>query len=152
MKKTSKYIKKLFESTGASSDTSANIYESMLLSEAWKDLTANQKTLYLYCKAQYYGEKNIYESNKYSFTMSKNKWLNKYGIYNKGNEKAFYRDMEGLINHGFIACIICGALARRKNIYIFNDKWQKWGTAQFNITNDEMTKGMLDKKFNKRDI
>lgn len=52
-----KYQKKDFESTGATSDTSANIYMSMLLAPAWRELTANQQRLYLYCKAQYYGEK-----------------------------------------------------------------------------------------------
>ena len=51
------YLKKSFESSGASSDTSANIYCSMINSAAWLDLTASQKVLYVTCKAQYYAEK-----------------------------------------------------------------------------------------------
>ena len=52
------YQKKPFESNGASNDTSANLYMSMLLSDAWRALTAQQQRLYLYCKAQYYAEKH----------------------------------------------------------------------------------------------
>lgn len=51
------YRKKPFESTGVSSDTSANIYMSMIMSVAWRQLSSNQKVLYVYCKAQYYAEK-----------------------------------------------------------------------------------------------
>lgn len=52
-----KYVPKLFESTGVSHDTSANIYGSMLESPAFKDLSKNQRLLYIYMKKQYYGTK-----------------------------------------------------------------------------------------------
>ena len=51
------YQKRPFESIGTSNDTSANLYMSMLLSDAWRALTAQQQRLYLYCKSQYYAEK-----------------------------------------------------------------------------------------------
>jgi K+-transporting ATPase c subunit len=50
-------------------DTSANIYTSMLLSTAWHNLSSKQKELYLYCKAQYYGEK---KSKKEHLTEDEN--------------------------------------------------------------------------------
>jgi hypothetical protein len=45
-------------------DVSANIYVSMLMSQAWHDLSLKQKELYLYCKAQYYGEKREHTKPK----------------------------------------------------------------------------------------
>ena len=57
-KKKKKHFPKSFESTGISSDTSANIYVSMADSPAWLDLTKGQQLLYVYCKFQYYGEKS----------------------------------------------------------------------------------------------
>ena len=79
------YQKKEFESTGASSDTSANVYMSMLLSPAWKDLTANQQRLYLVCKAQYYAEKQKPNSDPLCFTMNQSKWADLYGLYKRNN-------------------------------------------------------------------
>lgn len=120
------YIKKPFESMGhitlksgkPQKDTSANIYESMLLSSAWQDLTTRQQLLYVYCKAQYYGEKNYQLKGKIDnpeiFTMNQFKWCKKYKLYSLGNSKQFYKDMEGLIEHGFIKCLKCGAIARQK--------------------------------------
>ena len=144
-KKKHKYQKKTFESTLDPKDTSANIYESMLLSSAWNDLISKQRLFYVYCKSQFYSEKTTYEDNPYTFTMNKAKWCSKYSIYTKGNASSFYKDMEALINHGFIACIKCGAIARQKNIYQYSSKWRLWNTNQFEITRDEMTYRMIKK-------
>lgn len=65
-RKKHKYTAKAFESKGNTfiddngtkrADTSANIYESMLLSKAYKDLKTRQQQLYTICKAQYYGKR-----------------------------------------------------------------------------------------------
>lgn len=96
------YEKKQFESTGTSSDTSANIYMSMLMSKAWTQLTAAQKTLYLYCKAQYYAEKKKPDGDSLCFTMNQAKWQGLYGLYTTANKRGFYRDMNALIEYGFI--------------------------------------------------
>ena len=147
MPKKRKYEKKSFESTGSPSDTSANIYMSMLISTAWKELTAKQQILYLYCKSQYYAEKKKpIKDNLLSFTMNQSKWLTLYGLYTASNKNAFYRDMTALINHGFIICIESGATTRKKSIYEFSDKWQKYGTDAFEVLPSEMTKAMSKKK------
>lgn len=66
MTKRSKFSPKAFESNSkflpiisgyTRKDTSANIYNSMLLSPAFQDLTATGMRLYLYMKARYYTEK-----------------------------------------------------------------------------------------------
>jgi hypothetical protein len=140
------YIKRKFESTGESSDTSANIYMSMLMSEAWRELSAKQQQLYLYCKAQYYAEKKKpINDNNTSFTMNQSKWHELYGLYSLYNKTSFYRDMTALIEKGFVRCLQCGAIMREKTIYEFSDKWQLYGTAGFKILPSEMTITMLRK-------
>lgn len=128
-----KYKPKKFESNGSSSDTSANIYMSMLMSNSWKNLTKNQQILYIYCKAQYYAEKrkpkpHITQLNDEDlaqcFTMSKSKWCTLYGIYKDGNQNGFIKDIKALINNGFIDLIENGKNTRTKSIYKLSSRWQ----------------------------
>lgn len=140
-----KYEKKSFESTGISSDTSANIYMSMLLSDAWKNLTANQQRLYLYCKAQYYAEKKKPRDDPLCFTMNKSKWSKLYGLYDSSNGKGFIRDMTALIQFGFVSCVECGASSKTKSIYRFSAKWREYDAEhpeQFSINPADKTIAM----------
>ena len=145
-KRKTPYQKKTFESAGTSSDTSANVYMSMLLSSAWKDLTANQQRLYVYCKAQFYAEKRKPNSDPLCFTMNQTKWADLYGLYQRNNAAGFYRDMSALIEHGFVSCVECGAVTRTKSIYKFSPMWQKWGTDAFRVTAADMTVSMRRKE------
>lgn len=136
------YKKKAFESTGSNSDTSSNIFESMLLSSAFQSLKPSAKVLYVYCKAQYYAQKDREKAEllqmlqaadpdikidpKLLFSMNQTKWRSKYGIYNKGNERGFYRDRDELIAKGFIICLQSGKRARHKSVYTFSDHWQRF--------------------------
>ena len=145
-KRKTPYQKKPFESSGSKSDTSSNLYMSMLLSNAWRSLSAQQQRLYLYCKAQYYAEKNKPNGDPLCFTMSQAKWCGLYGLYEKSNARGFYRDMSALIGAGFIKCEECGATTRTKSIYKFSSMWQKYGTQDFEIKPSEMTLAMCRKK------
>lgn len=138
------YLKKSFESSGASSDTSANIYCSMINSAAWLDLTASQKVLYVTCKAQYYAEKKkpIQDDNT-TFTMNKSKWSEKYQLYTANNQRGFQRDISALISHGFISCVKNGATTRSKSIYRFSDKWQHFNESNFEILPNEMNATLI---------
>lgn len=150
-KKRIKYIPKSFESQPSfipkrkngnnATDVSANIYISMLMSQAWHNLTGKQKELYLYCKAQYYGEKkNLSEhitiqekelkgsvNIEKRFTMNKSKWCDIYGIYSENGKRHFYKDMQALIDNGFVEIIQNGKTNRTKNIYEFSSKWADFG-------------------------
>lgn len=130
-KRKKEYVKKRFESDCSSSDTSANIYMSMLMSEKWQKLTKNAQVLYVYCKAQYYAEKRVpqpklrqlTETEKACcFTMNKSKWYSLYKLYT--NNKQFYKDMKLLIDNGFIEVVENGKTNRTKTIYMLSDKWQ----------------------------
>ena len=145
-KKNRPYQKKSFESSGVSSDTSANIYVSMLLSPAWIDLSAQQQRLYLYCKAQYYAEKTKPMGNPEYFTMNQSKWAELYQIYKRSNAASFYRDMEALIEHGFIRCVECGSTTRTKTIYAYSSLWQQYGTDSFVVPFSDMTSAMIRRK------
>ena len=137
------YEKQTFESNCQHSDTSANIYESMLLSAAWFDLKASAQVLYLACKSQYYSEKHKpISDDKLCFTMNQGKWADKYKLYRKENAKAFYRDMASLIEHGFIDCVESGANTRTKSIYRFSDRWHSFGTKDFSVPPTVITSGM----------
>lgn len=143
MPRKSKYEKKAFESSGAASDVSANLYESMLLSDAWLHLTIQQQRLYLYCKLQFYSEKiKPIKDDPTSFTMNQAKWSTKYQLYDKRNAKGFQRDLKALIDHGFISCVSSGANTRTKSIYRFSSMWRKFGTDEFVISVHDMTSSM----------
>lgn len=128
-----KYVPKPFESDGSSSDTSANIYISMLTSESWQALSKNAQVLYLYCKAQYYAEKQkpkpaiitlSEQQQKQTFTMNKSKWQSLYKIYKSDNGQ-FNKDMQMLIDYGFVEVLQSGQNTRSKSIYLLSDKWNK---------------------------
>ena len=130
--KKEKYIKKSFESDLSTNDTSANIYMSMLLSPKWHELSKNAQVLYIYCKAQYYAEKKkpqplnrqlTEQEQQQCFTMNKSKWQGLYKIYT--NERQFYKDMEMLIEYGFIELIENGKHTRTKSIYMLSNKWKE---------------------------
>lgn len=142
-RKKQKYNPKAFESVGehflnqkgkSQIDTSANIYESMLQSAAFKSLTTKQQILYVYCKAQYYGKrkpKKDYEKQGL-FQSDEHFYFNiglaeEYGLYKMSNHKRLYTDLRALEKAGFIACEKSGKGHKEKNVYCFSDKWQKWG-------------------------
>jgi len=130
------YQKMTFESKGeipgktpgtTRPDTSANVYESMLLSDAWQDLTAPQVRLYLVCKAQFYGKAKPKDYGFKAFYMNMAIWLDTYKLYKSNNRAGFYRDMDELIAHGFITCLENGYSTKTKSVYEFSDQWQTFG-------------------------
>lgn len=142
MARKKKYIPKPFESKGetfidengkARADTSANIYESMLLSRAFMTLTSKQQILYIYCKSQYYGhrkpEKDFPDIEQFQgadiFYLNWNT-VKKYGLYKDSMHSNFYKDMKALCEHGFIENISSGKSRRTKTVYRFNSEWRTW--------------------------
>lgn len=147
-----KYIPRVFESDAEllpkkkngkkATDVSANIYGSMLLSQAWYNLKGKQKELYLYCKLQYFAESKKKEELLTAdernagaepdlskrFTMNKSKWCEIYHLYTDSTQRRFYEDMKALIEAGFIKVLETNQNTRKKNIYEFSDNWRKLGT------------------------
>lgn len=148
-KKKVKYIKKSFESVGTTTnDVSSNIYMSMLTSNAWENLSTKQQQLYVYCKAQYYGQSGRRAADKTDnskFYFNRVLWQDTYKLYKKGGETRFYKDMSKLIENGFIKCIKCGKHTRTKSIYQFSNKWQYWNTTKFELVPSELNSTLLKK-------
>ncbi|MGF6990063.1 hypothetical protein M2150_001306 [Lachnospiraceae bacterium PM6-15] len=105
-------------------NTSANLYATMLQSEAFKSLSHRQVRLYLYMKAQYYGALAV-EGSQDCFYFNRAMWSEKgYGLYT--NQNSFYEDVKALISKGFIEIGESGRFTRKKNIYKYSDKWATW--------------------------
>ena len=127
------YTPKAFESTGVSNDTSANIYGSMLESPAFKDLSKNQRLLYVYMKKQYYGtrkpERDFPEVEKlqgtdlFYFNMA---LAVQYGLYSRSNDRQFYNDIAAIERHGFIKTISNGRSTKSRSVYKFIGDWKQW--------------------------
>lgn len=137
-----KYHPKAFESLGDTytdatghkrKDTSANIYESMLTSDAWKDLTMRQRVLYVACKGQYYGKKKPGKDfpdmeqvqSDECFYMNAAA-VERYGIYTKNMHREFYGDLKALCEHGFMSCLANGRATKSRSIYRFSAAWGAW--------------------------
>lgn len=139
-----KYVAKPFEyKTGAilyrngtklKTDTTTRIFESMLLADAFADLTSKQKILYIYCKAQWFGKKKpkddevlkdlglFQDDDCFYFPL---RTATAYGLYNKSTHSNFYKDMQALIDHGFIERVSAGRF-KQKSIYRYSDRWKTW--------------------------
>ena len=142
-RKRKKYVPKSFESVGATFiddngtkrvDTSANIYDSMMLSKAYRDLKTRQQQLYTICKAQYYGKRKPKQdyADIEQFQDDTCFYLNlgnvvRYGLYTQNMRKEFYGDMKALQEHGFIIQISKGGgNGKTKSIYQFVSDWRTW--------------------------
>lgn len=150
MGKRKQYTPKEFESAkhGKQEPFSA-IYLSMLMSNAWNELTAKQRELYLYCKLQLHADKRALPAEdikKGHFTFNQYKWREKYKLYKPGNN-GFYRDMDALINCGFVDCIRQGAQKKEKNVYRFSDRWQHYGTEHYKVPAKYMTQSLYRKTY-----
>lgn len=147
------YQAKPFESTKPTKNTSANIFTTMMTSEAWKHLTGNQKALYLHMKERMYGQPNKTRpdpNNLAAFTFPKRVWCNLFGLYSSNNQSGFERDRDALIEHGFIICIEIGKNTRKENIYEYSDRWQYWTEEHgLDIPPEHMSASMLNKLANK---
>lgn len=134
-----RYEKKSFESA-TPKDTSVCIYESMLISDAFMDLSKNQRLLYIYVKKQFWSKnrppKHSEEERERFGDCSV--YFNidlavQYGLYKATNRKGFYDDMQALIDHGFLECLVRAKNQFGKNIYKLSDKWQKWKTEHMAV-------------------
>ena len=136
MAKKKTYRPKSFESSGKSNDTSANLYESMLLSAAFMDLTPKQRLLYVYMKAQYYGKRkpgkdnpdieNLQGDDLFYFPRT---LAEKYNLYTRSNNRQFYNDIKAIEEHGFIKTISSGKATKTKSIYKFVGAWKMWNDS-----------------------
>lgn len=102
------------------------IADDMMRSEAWKDLKASQRALYLELKAKYRPDKGkngtILDFRKEKVVFPESEWSQLFGNYN-----TFKKNIDALIEHGLLEeKIISGKNTRTPNHYWFSAEWQNW--------------------------
>lgn len=128
-----------FETCGSSKFV--RIFDDMMESPAFFDMTKNQRLLFIYCKRQFCGSDwvkmgegkhpGIDFPEVVQFKDARCFYFNlglavKYGLYTKNGRKEFAKDMEALAKHGFIDRITDGELTHSKSIYRFSSGWKEW--------------------------
>lgn len=146
--KRKKYIPKKFESQSFGdprmkytdsfgknrTDSFCMVFDSLLESAAFKDLTDKQRYIYILCVSQFYGHrkpekdyKDIDEvQGKDKFYLNWREVHERYGMYSEGNHSRFYKDMQALQEHGFIRQISSGKAQHKKSVWQFDWHWQTW--------------------------
>ena len=132
--------KKLFYSFESFYENGAftKISNDMIKSKAWKELSLRQQGLYLHLKTKFTKYKNQ-DTNVNNISMPKKEAKTLYG-----DLKTFRKDIDVLIEKGFIKQIKSGWNTRTANIYGFSDKWKLYGTDKFIIP--ESDKRYIPKK------
>lgn len=128
---------KIMRGSRPSPDTYARITDSVLLSEAFQDLKPHIQMLYIYMREQEIGKRKpnrdfdntspIWESvcsdQCFYFPWHTAKAYSK--RYEK-NGSRLYKDIEVLIEHGFIEKVLSGRNTRKNSIYKYSAKWHEW--------------------------
>ncbi len=103
------------------------ISNDMIKSKAWKNLSLRQQGLYLHLKTKFTKYKNQ-DTNVNDISIPKSEASTLYG-----DLSTFRKDIDVLIDTGFIRQIKSGWNTRTSNIYGFSDKWKLFGTDKFSI-------------------
>lgn len=107
------------------------IHRDMVMSKAWKKLTTRQVGLYFIFKSKF--TINHGDSNKDNIMLT----TKEISPYYKGNMEAFRKDVDTLIEYGFIRQISSGYINKTPSIYGFSNKWSLYGTKDFKIQDNE---------------
>ncbi|MCL2810688.1 MAG: hypothetical protein FWD25_02230 [Clostridia bacterium] len=120
-----------FEATNAHGQF-AKITVSMMSSLAWKSLKPSQMGLYLLFKAKYTRYRNGDDNRRnISFPFSEYKRIETYS-----NQRTFWRDLDALIDRGFIEVVESGRMIggqKKASIYGLSDAWKQYGLAGFHV-------------------
>lgn len=103
------------------------ICKDMQESKAWKELSLRQQGLYLHLKYKFTKYKNQ-DTNENDISIPKKEASKLYG-----DLRTFRKDIDELIEKGFIKQVIAGFNTRTANIYGFSDLWKNYGEKNFNI-------------------
>lgn len=142
MKKT-KMINQPFESHFGNGKFT-KITQDMMDTKVWEKLTLSQRGLYLELKSKFTkGPDETFNTNNIS--MPKGDWIKFYT-----SKITFDRDMDNLIELGFIRVILYQGNLRKPTIYGFSEQWKFYDTDMFRITNkDRRPKDTLTKEHKK---
>ena len=108
------------------------ICRDMQKSKAWNELNLRQQGLYLHLKAKFTVNIKTLENNAENISIPTSEAKKLYG-----NLATFRKDIDALIDHGFIRQIISGVPTMSVSIYGFSFRWKDYGTDKFFIPNED---------------
>lgn len=130
------------------SDHFIMLYDSMLESHAWQDLSPQAQALYTYCVRNSHGQATRDDAQRTGgrgdvrlFYMSHGDAVG-FGLYASSDYRGLPRDVDSLIAHGFVDLIWSGQTSRARNIYRLSSRWKKWGTSEFEMPYKYMSSRM----------
>ena len=119
------------------------LFYDLLGSEAFHDLTPKQKLLYVYCARESHGRAMAdHGGDERLFYMNRALRVECHGLYAEGDKRGFERDMQALIEHGFVDCVQSNYKSRERNLYRLSARWNAWGQPSFSIPDEVMTTHM----------
>lgn len=104
------------------------ICRDMQRSLAWKQLNLRQQGLYLHLKSKFTVNSKTLENNQNNISIPTSEAKTLYG-----DNRTFIKDIDTLIDLGFIKQISSGVPTMSVNIYGFSTMWKYYGTDNFNI-------------------
>lgn len=116
-----------WESKKSSGAKFTKICDDMQESDAWKKLTLRQHGLYLFLKRKYTKKSDGTDNASDLHITDKDKRI--IGL----SDNTLYKDIDALIDYGFIKLIKHGKVVHKPNIYGFSDMWREYGTDKFFI-------------------
>ena len=121
----------------SSSDHFQPLFSSLMRSAAFKDMRKGARLLLMCCMTEAGGEASrdnvdpdsgVYDERL--FYMNRQLYSDVYDLYNPSNGAGFRRDMEDLIDHGFVEQVVRGQGRGIKNLYRPSSKWRKWSKPE----------------------
>ncbi len=108
------------------------LYDDLLDSPAFHDLTAREKVLLIFCRRESHGRAMAEgEHDERLFYMNKSLRTTIHELYKPSDTRQFEHDMAALIAHGFVDLVKSGYETRTKSLYRLSDRWNHWGTRAF---------------------
>lgn len=108
------------------------VCRDMQRSKAWKQLSLRQQGLYLHLKSKFTVNLRTLNNNKDDISIPTSEAKTLYG-----DLRTFRKDIDTLIDYGFIKQIVSGVPTMSVSIYGFSDKWKYYGTENFNVSNND---------------
>lgn len=127
------------------------VFESLLMSDAYLSLNSGERELLTVCLAQERfgradekrGFSEKYRNDRRYFTMNKQK---REMYHLSSNATTASKQMEALITHGFVDCVVNGQNTRSKSLYRLSSRWILYGTEAFSVPEDVKTTAMRNRE------
>lgn len=122
---------------GKTGDHFQPLFASLMRSPAFTDMRKGSRLLLMACMTEADGEaakENVNpDTGAYNgsyFYMNRHLYADVYNLYDAANGTGFRRDMEDLVDHGFVEVVVRGRGRGIKNLYKLSSKWRSWQRSE----------------------